>query len=101
MMGLGHPPAALSKPLRLKMMFTSPSSRSRCFVAWETASACPHTRRDNRDEPRPAESLQQAIPVFPSATITFLVTDMEGSTELWEQAQAAWRPETVEQLGLV
>ena len=36
----------------------------------------------------------------PLGTVTFLFTDIEGSTARWEQDQAARQQETVEQLGL-
>ena len=31
-------------------------------------------------------------PVLPSGTVTFLFTDIEGSTRLWEQHPEAMRP---------
>jgi class 3 adenylate cyclase len=40
------------------------------------------------------------MPDLPSGTVTFLFTDIAGSTALWERDQAARRQETVEQLGL-
>src|SRR5829696_9431695 len=35
--------------------------------------------------------LRGPMPDFPSGTVTFLFTDIEGSTALWEQDQAAMR----------
>jgi class 3 adenylate cyclase len=35
-----------------------------------------------------------------TGTVTFLFTDIEGSTARWERARAARRRDTVEQLGL-
>src|SRR5437773_5345517 len=32
------------------------------------------------------------VPELPSGTVTFLFTDLEGSTRLWEQNRAAMRP---------
>ena len=40
------------------------------------------------------------MPDLPSGTVTFLFTDIEGGTALWERDQAARRQEMVEQLGL-
>jgi class 3 adenylate cyclase len=40
------------------------------------------------------------MPDLPSGTVTYLFIDIEGSTPLWEQDQAA-RRQAVEQLGLV
>jgi class 3 adenylate cyclase len=42
-------------------------------------SAC-----DNQAAPRPAERLERIMPDLPSGTVTFLFTDIEGSTALWE-----------------
>ena len=44
---------------------------------------------DNRAEPHPAAHLEWIMPDLPSATVTFLFTDIEGSTALWEQNRAA------------
>src|SRR5215212_8621047 len=44
---------------------------------------------DNRAGPPPAESLEQAMPDLPSGTVTFLFTDIEGSTALWERDRVA------------
>ena len=41
------------------------------------------------------------MPDLPSGTVTYLFIDIEGSTPLWEQHQAARRQEAVAQLGLV
>src|SRR3954451_14793135 len=44
---------------------------------------------DNRPAPRPAERLERVMPDLPSGTVTFLFTDIEGSTALWERDQVA------------
>ncbi|HKG29048.1 MAG TPA: hypothetical protein VKB01_07935, partial [Thermomicrobiales bacterium] len=44
---------------------------------------------DNRAAPGPAERLERTMPDLPSGTVTFLFTDIEGSTALWERDQAA------------
>src|SRR3954451_21906279 len=44
---------------------------------------------DNRPAPRPAERLERIMPDLPSGTVTFLFTDIEGSTALWERDQVA------------
>jgi class 3 adenylate cyclase len=44
---------------------------------------------DNRAALRPAERLERIMPDFPSGTVTFLFTDIEGSTAQWEQDQVA------------
>jgi class 3 adenylate cyclase len=40
---------------------------------------------DNRQALRPAERLERIMPDLPSGTVTFLFTDIEGSTALWER----------------
>src|SRR6187401_647072 len=44
---------------------------------------------DNRHAPCPAARLERIMPELPSGTVTFLFTDIEGSTALWEQDRAA------------
>src|SRR5215207_832565 len=44
---------------------------------------------DNRAAPGPAERLERIMPDLPSGTVTFLFTDIEGSTALWERDQMA------------
>lgn len=47
---------------------------------------------DNRAERNLAEHLERIMPELPSGTITFLVTDIEGSTALRKQARASIVP---------
>src|SRR5918998_285197 len=49
------------------------------------------TACDNRARPRPATSLERTMADLPSGTVTFLFTDIEGSTALWEQNHVAMR----------
>src|SRR5215207_452351 len=44
---------------------------------------------DNRSETGPAEHLEQIMPELPRGTVTFLFTDIAGSTALWERDQVA------------
>jgi hypothetical protein len=44
--------------------------------------------------------MELVMPDLPIGTFTFLITDIEGSTECWEQDQAARQQEATEQLGL-
>src|SRR5215217_4207856 len=46
---------------------------------------------DNRQAPPLAERLERIMPDLPSATVTFLFTDIEGSTERWERNPSAMR----------
>jgi class 3 adenylate cyclase len=46
---------------------------------------------DNRPRTRPAERLERIMPDLPSGTVTFLFTDIEGSTARWERDRAAMR----------
>ena len=39
---------------------------------------------DNRAAPRQAEALERIMAELPSGTVTFLFTDIVGSTALWE-----------------
>src|SRR5215218_3128905 len=49
-----------------------------------SAMAC-----DNRQAPRAAERQERIMPDLPSGTVTFLFTDIEGSTALWERDRVA------------
>src|SRR4051795_5061951 len=44
---------------------------------------------ENRQAPPLAERLERITPDLPSGTVTFLFTDIEGSTALWERDQVA------------
>src|SRR5919112_4986299 len=44
---------------------------------------------DNRPAPPEAERLERIMPDLPSGTVTFLFTDIEGSTALWERDRQA------------
>src|SRR3954469_24487861 len=44
---------------------------------------------ENRQAPPLAERLERIMPDLPSGTVTFLFTDIEGSTALWERDQVA------------
>src|SRR5215217_8952109 len=44
---------------------------------------------DNWAASHPTERPEQAMPDLPSGTVTFLFTDIEGSTALWEQDRLA------------
>src|SRR5918998_5377390 len=55
------------------------------------ATAFLTTACDNRARPRPATPLERTMADLPSGTVTFLFTDIEGSTALWEQDAAAMR----------
>jgi class 3 adenylate cyclase len=44
---------------------------------------------DNRQAPPLAERLERIMPDLPSGTVTFLFTDIEGSTALWERDRQA------------
>jgi predicted ATPase/class 3 adenylate cyclase len=46
---------------------------------------------DNQTESHPAERLERIMPDLPSGTVTFLFTDIEGSTRLWERDAVAMR----------
>ena len=55
------------------------------------SSSIRSTPCDNRDESRPAIRLEPPMADLPSGTVTFLFTDIEGSTALWERDRAAMR----------
>src|SRR3954465_9473384 len=44
---------------------------------------------DNRAAPCPAERRERIMSDLPSGTVTFLFTDIEGSTALWERDRQA------------
>src|SRR5215212_8139843 len=50
---------------------------------------CSPRNCDNCGEPRPAEPLERAMAELPSGTVTFLFTDIEGSTARWERDRQA------------
>src|SRR5687768_9698215 len=56
---------------------------------------------DNRAVPHPAVRLEQSVPDLPSGTVTFLFTDIEGSTALWERDRAAMREAVDRQLAIL
>src|SRR3954454_23848507 len=49
----------------------------------------------------PAEGLEPSMPDLPSGTVTFLCTDIEGSTALWERDRAAMREAVARQLAIL
>src|SRR5687768_18090207 len=56
---------------------------------------------DNRAVPHPAVRLEQSVPDLPSGTVTFLFTDIAGSTALWERDRAAMREAVDRQLTIL
>ena len=61
-------------------------------IVGETVSICAICRPspcDNRQAPPLAERLERLMPDLPSGTVTFLFTDIEGSTALWERDRRA------------
>src|SRR5215213_8414294 len=55
------------------------------------SSSIRSTPCDNRDESRPATRLEPPMADLPFGTVSFLFTDIEGSTALWERDRAAMR----------
>src|SRR5215211_4931671 len=78
---------ALPHPLR---HVRSPCARSELSQAtpsdWPTSvtALC-----DNSGRPHPSNDPSLIMPELPSGTVTFLFTDIEGSTALWEREQQA------------
>ncbi len=69
---------------------TLPRSRQRRHAACRGETGCRTTRRDTTDGTRIRPDAQtRELPVLPSGTVTFLFTDIEGSTTRWEQSRAA------------
>src|SRR5829696_9026835 len=56
---------------------------------------------DNRSETDPAEHLEQIMPELPRGTVTFLFTDIEGSTRLWERDREGMRAAVDRHLALL
>jgi class 3 adenylate cyclase len=56
---------------------------------------------DNRAEALPAERLERTMPDLPSGTVAFLFTDIEGSTERWEQDRTAMADAVDRHLALI
>ena len=56
---------------------------------------------DNRQAPPLAERLERIMPDLPSATVTFLYTDIEGSTERWEGNRSALAAAMAEHIALL
>src|SRR5215211_8860732 len=81
---------ALPHPLR---HVRSPCARSELTQAtpsdWPTSvtALC-----DNSGRPHPSNDPSLIMPELPSGTVTFLFTDIEGSTALWERDRAGLLP---------
>src|SRR5215207_8886064 len=56
---------------------------------------------DNRAAPRQAEALERIMAELPSGTVTFLFTDIEGSTALWERDRQAMAKAVERLVGLL
>src|SRR5829696_8177057 len=56
---------------------------------------------DNRAAPRQAEALERIMPELPSGTVTFLFTDIDGSTALWERDRQAMAKAVERLIGLL
>src|SRR5215207_520287 len=56
---------------------------------------------DNRAAPRQAEALERIMAELPSGTVTFLFTDIEGSTALWERDRQAMAKAVERLIGLL
>jgi class 3 adenylate cyclase len=56
---------------------------------------------DNRQAPPLAERLERIMPDLPSGTVTFLFTDIEGSTALWERDRAAMHTAVARHIALL
>ena len=82
-----HPPetAALSN-------LPVPDTGARRMLRRRPSLACSgRPSCDNRQAPQPAASLERTMPDLPSGIVSFLFTDIEGSTKRWEtQQQAMW-----------
>src|SRR5215204_2420307 len=71
------------------------------MMRWCASGVVPVPTCDNRQAPCPAARLERAMTDLPSGTVTFLFTDIEGSTALWERDRAAMREAVDRQLAIL
>ena len=85
-MSSGWIPASLSRSSKAPSCVTTPTSNLRSLEGPGTAPV-----NSNQAMSAPAFSAEASPKAPPSGTLTFLFTDIEGSSALWEQAGEAMR----------
>jgi len=92
----GHPDAALRQYRELERILDqelgeAPGSATRQLARQIQTQMAATLPSEGVEVPVPSPAARPAPPSLPAGTVTFLLTDIEGSTALWEQTGEAFR----------